>query len=75
MKMAVGPLNVAPGDLALLAYAVHMAETARTEPAKRLFESYVELERRRFNTGPFLRAGTRSQAALGAGEGQMESRN
>jgi hypothetical protein len=69
MKLAIDPLNVAPGDLALLAYAVHMADTARTESAKRLFATFVELERRRFNTGPLLQAGTRSQAASVAGEG------
>lgn len=69
MKLAIDPLNVAPGDLALLAYAVHMAETARTDPAKRLFESYVELERRRFNAGLFLQAETRSQEASVAGNG------
>jgi hypothetical protein len=61
MKMAVGPLNVAPGDLALLAYAVHMAETALSEPAKRLFESYVEQECRRVAGARPSSAGARRQ--------------
>ena len=38
------------GDFYLLAYAQHMAVTARSEPARRLFEEYVEQERRRLET-------------------------
>lgn len=34
-------------DLSLLAYAEHMAATARADAARRLFEQYAELERRR----------------------------
>jgi hypothetical protein len=37
------------GDLRLLAYAQHMAKTARTDHAKRLFESFVEVERGRLS--------------------------
>ena len=39
----------ATGDLCLLAYAQHMVETARSAPAKRLFESFAEQERRRLS--------------------------
>jgi hypothetical protein len=38
---------VATGDVSLLAYAQHMAKTARSEAAKRMFEAYVEQERQR----------------------------
>lgn len=38
--------RMATGDFSLLAYAQHMAETARSETAKHLFESFVEQERR-----------------------------
>ena len=39
--------ELATDDPRLLAYAQHMAETARSEPAKHWFESFVDQERRR----------------------------
>ena len=38
---------VAASDVSLLTYAEHMAETARSDAAKRMFEAYVEQERHR----------------------------
>jgi hypothetical protein len=38
---------VPPGDLPLLMYAQHMANTARSEAARRMFVLFLELERRR----------------------------
>ena len=35
------------GEMCLLAYAEHMAETSRTKSAKRMFEQYVKYERGR----------------------------
>ena len=39
--------ELATSDLCLLTYVQHMAETAQSDAAKRLFESFVEQERRR----------------------------
>jgi len=43
--LPAGP--VATRDLRPLAYVQHMAETARSGPAKCMFEMYAEQERRR----------------------------
>ena len=37
--------ELATSDLCLLTYVQHMAETAQSDAAKRLFESFVEQER------------------------------
>ena len=55
---------VATRDLYLLAYAQHMAETARSEPAKCMFEMYAEQERRRLEANG---VGRLSEAGRGSG--------
>ena len=37
--------GLATSDLSLLAYAQHMADTARSDAAKQLFEAFVQQER------------------------------
>lgn len=46
-------------DLRLLAYAQHMARTARSEVAKHLFEEYLEQELKWLNRQPMTRSATR----------------
>ena len=38
-------------DLRLLAYIQHMAQTARSEPARRAFELFLKQEKQRFDAG------------------------
>ena len=47
MGATVQTFALATSDLSLLAYAREMAETARSDDAKHMFEEYVELESRR----------------------------
>jgi hypothetical protein len=56
MKGTTTSATFAPGDLTLLAYAMHMVETARSAPAKRLFMAYVDAEVRRLGTERLLPA-------------------
>ena len=39
--------NVAKGDLHILSYVHHMAQTARTDEAKQLFETFLNQEKKR----------------------------
>jgi hypothetical protein len=43
-------------DLSLLAYALHMAETARSDAARNLFEAYAKQEQQRLAAGGWLPA-------------------
>lgn len=56
---------VAKRDRYLMAYMQHMAETARSEPARCLFEMYAEQEGRRLEANSVARL---SEAGRGSGE-------
>lgn len=57
MKANEDIATFASGDLTLLTYAMHMAETARSGSAKRLFAAYVDAELRRFEAEGFAVTG------------------
>jgi len=40
-------MDLTTSDLSLLAYALHMAATAQSGAARRMFEAYAEVEQRR----------------------------
>lgn len=57
-------ISLTTDDLRLLAYVQHMAETAQSDAARRMFLEYMELERRRLEAMPLqARAGAASSAA------------
>lgn len=61
MKASIHSTGITCGDLTLLAYAMHMVETAHSDAAKQLFQSYVQAELRRFGERPFSPVGRREE--------------
>ncbi len=51
MEEIVQERSVATDDLRLLTYVQHMAQTARSEPARQAFELFLKQEKQRLNPG------------------------
>lgn len=65
LSIAMQSIALTVDDLRLLAYVQHMAQTAQSGAARRMFQEYMELEKQRIagNGGPGARALPKRQAA------------